>query len=191
MALIVNKSSNITNLGQFKSVSTPMFFGSGGVGTGTHIAGEILKLQTKQDLIHAPYKGEAPAITDLIGGNINFLITGLTNATKFPDKLNVIAVTGRQRNVAIPTVPTFLEQGILAYDDHVQYALIYTNKSADTQQIKAIQKALTRAVSNPSQHKSLVDVGLLPDSKRLLKFDEFVENKQAQARMVWSKINVE
>lgn len=191
MALIVNKDSGITSLRQFVNIdkTKPMFFGSGGVGTGTHLAGEILKLQTKQNLIHVPYKGEAPALTDLLGGRITFMITGLSNATKHPDRVNILAVTGTKRNSLIPAVPTFAEQGISAYDYPVQYSVIYANRGVNPQVLKRIQTVLTQELSDPANLKTWNDIGIIPNPGLLTNFNDFIDHNLARNRYLRTKIS--
>jgi tripartite-type tricarboxylate transporter receptor subunit TctC len=190
MAMIVNKDLGITSLKQFVNIdkNKPMFFGSGGVGTGTHIAGEVLKLHTKQNLVHVPYKGEAPALTDLLGGRITFIITGLSNATKHPDRVNILAVTGNKRNSLIPTVPTFDEQGITAYDYPVQYSVIYANRGANPQVLTRIQTALAQDLSNPTKLKTWNDIGIIPNPNLLTNFGTFIDENIARNRYLKTRI---
>jgi len=191
LALIVNKESGITSLKQFVNVdkTKPMFFGSGGVGTGTHIAGESLKLQTKQNLVHVPYKGEAPALVDLLGNRITFMITGLSNATKHPDRVNILAVTGNKRNSLTPEVPTFYEQGISVFNTYpVQYSVLYANRGADPSVIRRVQAAIQHEFNSPSDLKIWNDIGVVPDLQLLTKFDNFIDENLTRNRYLRAKI---
>jgi len=89
-------------------------YASGGVGTASHLAGELFKSMTKTDMVHIPYKGNAPAIADLLGGQTH--LTFATLPTIIPHvragKLRGIAVIGSTRSAAAPTLPTVAEAGV-------------------------------------------------------------------------------
>ena len=93
-------------------------FGSFGVGTTAHMAGEMFKVMTGANMVHVAYRGSAPAMTDLIGGQIP--LTFDTNVAAMPQmatgKVKAIAVTSRQRNQALPDVPTAIESGIKGFE---------------------------------------------------------------------------
>jgi tripartite-type tricarboxylate transporter receptor subunit TctC len=89
-------------------------YASGGVGTASHLAGELFKSMTKTDIVHIPYKGNAPAIADLLGGQTH--LTFATLPTIIPHvragKLRGIAVIGSTRSAAAPSLPTIAEAGV-------------------------------------------------------------------------------
>ncbi len=86
-------------------------YGSGGIGTSSHLAGELFKSMAKVDMVHVPYKGNVPSITDLIGGQIG--LSFATMPTVLPHvragKLRGVAVIGNERAVAVPELPTVAE----------------------------------------------------------------------------------
>ncbi|MBM3347072.1 MAG: tripartite tricarboxylate transporter substrate binding protein [Betaproteobacteria bacterium] len=89
-------------------------YASGGVGTASHLAGELFKSMTRTDMVHIPYKGNAPAIADLLGGQTH--LTFATLPTIIPHvragKLRGIAVIGSTRSAAAPSLPTVAEAGV-------------------------------------------------------------------------------
>jgi len=93
-------------------------YGSGGVGTTSHLAGELFKSAAKVDIIHVPYKGNVPAITDLIGGQVTMAFA--TMPTVVPHvkagKLRAIAVIGSSRAASLPDVPTVAESGLPGFE---------------------------------------------------------------------------
>lgn len=93
-------------------------YGSFGQGTSAHIFGETLNLHARLDLVHAPYKGAAPIVTDLLGGQISsaMLDTGTVIPLLQTGKVKVLAVSGTQRISALPHVPTFAEQGYRGFE---------------------------------------------------------------------------
>jgi tripartite-type tricarboxylate transporter receptor subunit TctC len=88
-------------------------FASSGIGASTHLNGELLNTAAGIDLVHVPYKGSAPAVTDLISGQVQVLIDAGTVLLPHikSGKLRALAVTGARRDAALPDVPTAIEQG--------------------------------------------------------------------------------
>lgn len=101
-------------------------YGSGGAGTSVHLAGELFKLSTKTDLIHVPYKGSAPAMTDLIGSQIQMMFDTSTSALSFVKggKVRAIATAADTRLKGLPNVPTFAEQGMKDFDVPAWYGFV-------------------------------------------------------------------
>jgi tripartite-type tricarboxylate transporter receptor subunit TctC len=93
-------------------------YGTAGIGTGHHLAGELLGKLANVELLHVPYRGDAASITALLGGELPFIIAPPTAvlANIKAGKLRAIAVTGPQRWTGLPDVPTVAEQGVPGYD---------------------------------------------------------------------------
>lgn len=93
-------------------------FGSPGTGTGGHLAGELFKLLSGADITHVPYKGNGPALTDLLGGQINLLFATILSAVPHvkSGKLATIAVSTGKRSSLLPDVPTIAESGVPGYE---------------------------------------------------------------------------
>ena len=113
--LVVNPSIMATNVPELialaRSEPGKLSYGSGGLGTTSHLAGELFKSMTKVDIVHVPYKGNVPAITDLLGGQTSMAFA--TMPTVLPHvragKLRPLAVLGATRSPALPDVPTVAE----------------------------------------------------------------------------------
>ena len=101
-------------------------FGSPGTGTPHHLAGELLKTMTGINLIHVPYKGAAPAISDLLGGQVNTAIVSLPAALPHvrAGKITALGITSATRSAVAPEVPTFAEAGLGGYDLENWYGLM-------------------------------------------------------------------
>ena len=103
-----------------------MSYGSGGVGTASHLATEMLKLMAKVDMVHVPYKGLGPALTDLVGGRLQVIVS--TMASALPQmkagKLRPLAVTTAKRSSFYPDVPTMDEAGVKGYEFSTWYGLL-------------------------------------------------------------------
>ena len=93
-------------------------YGSAGAGTTGHLGGELFKTMAKVDITHVPYKGNVPAITDLLGGQTSLVFATLPTVLAHvkADKLRAVAVLGSARSTALPDVPTVAESGLPGYD---------------------------------------------------------------------------
>jgi tripartite-type tricarboxylate transporter receptor subunit TctC len=93
-------------------------YASGGVGSPLHMAGALLAIQSKTKMLHVPYKGAAPAITDTMGGQTQMVIPALAAVTPFlsSGKLRALAVTSSHRSALLPDVPTVSEAGVPGYE---------------------------------------------------------------------------
>jgi tripartite-type tricarboxylate transporter receptor subunit TctC len=106
-------------------------YGSGGVGTASHLATEMLKLMTRTDMVHVPYKGLGPALTDLVGGRLQLIISTLASALPQikSGKLRPLAVTTAQRSAFYPEVPTMSEAGVNGYEFSTWYGLLAPSRT--------------------------------------------------------------
>ena len=103
-------------------------FASIGNGTSQHLAGEMLRTRAKVDIVHVPYKGSSPAMTDLLGGQVDMMFEGGVSSLPHvkSGKLRALATTGRQRTDAMPELPTMAESGVADFDITVWFALVTT-----------------------------------------------------------------
>ena len=146
-----------------------MAYGSFGNGTTSHFAGEMFKVVTGTDILHVPYKGSAPAMTDLIGGQVQ--LTFDTNVAALPmmqaGKVKAIAVTSVKRSPSMPNVPTVAEAGYPDYE-MVPWITIVAPRGlpAPVQQAlgKALADTLGDAAARGDLEKAGVDVGWQPGS---------------------------
>ena len=112
--IVVNPATSIRNVNDLIAAAKtkPLAFGSGGPGSPQHLAVEIFKSVAKVDLTHVPYKGSAPAIADLIGGQIAVMFDNTALQYVKAGKLRAIAMTGTRRMPLAPEVPTVRELGV-------------------------------------------------------------------------------
>ena len=113
--LVVNPTIPVKNVNELiayvKARPGQVSYGSGGMGTTSHLAGELFKSLAKVDMTHIPYKGNAPAITDLIGGQTQVMFATMPTVLPYvkTDKLKALAVIGSSRASSLPDVPTVAE----------------------------------------------------------------------------------
>ena len=144
-------------------------YGSFGNGTTSHLAGEMFKVVTGADILHVPYKGSAPAMTDLIGGQVQ--LTFDTNVAALPmvqsGKVKALAVTSARRSPSMPNVPTVAEAGYPDYE-MVPWITIVAPRGLPPAVQKALGKALADTLADASVRGDLdkagVDVGWEPGS---------------------------
>lgn len=121
-ALVVNPASPARTVAELVALAKKepgkLSFGSTGVGGANHLAGELFKLLTGTDILHVPYRGAAPAMTDLIGGHIPMMFDSLPTVLPYAQdgKLRVLAVTSRTRAPSLKDVPTLDEAGVKGFE---------------------------------------------------------------------------
>jgi tripartite-type tricarboxylate transporter receptor subunit TctC len=127
--VVVNPKSEIKSIPDLiaaaKAEPDKLSYGTYGTGTSAHLAGELFKHLAKVNLTTVPYKGAAPAITDLIGGQIQVMFTTVASADSLIEagRLRALAVTSAERSPAFPDLPTVSEAGVPGYDAEAWYGL--------------------------------------------------------------------
>ena len=125
--LVVPPSTPVTTLAEFvalvKANPGKHNFGSYGVGTSSHIQGSLLNLQAGTDLVHVPYKGAAPLLQDLRGGQLSAAFIDMATVSPHLASLKPLAVTGAARNRNLPNTPTFAELGFHSFEPEGWFGL--------------------------------------------------------------------
>lgn len=131
-------------------------FGSSGVGGTGHLTGEAFKAATGLDMVHVPYKGDSPAVTDAMGGQVDLAFVGTASATtqQASGRIKILAVAHPNRTRALPDVPTMAEAGYPGLEFSQWYALFAPAGTPDAvvEKLNAANKA---ALANPEVQKSL------------------------------------
>ncbi len=135
-------------------------YGSGGVGSSQHLAGAVFRQLAKVDVAHIPFKGTAPAMTDLMAGRVDFIIT--TGALPFirSGKVRPLAVASHQRLPALPDVPTFAEAGVKEFYTDSWYGLV-APANTPRPALEKLNAALNRALRDPELQKLFSEQGSL------------------------------
>jgi len=135
-------------------------YGSTGIGGGNHLAGELLALKTGTTLNHVPYKGSAPALTDLLGGHLTFMFdTIITSVPRIQaGELRAFAVSSRKRASSLPDVPTLEELGLAGFDIS-QWQGVLAPAGTPRPVIDKLNAAIVNALQLPDVREKLVNQG--------------------------------
>ena len=138
-------------------------YASGGNGSSTHLGGELLKLVAGIDIVHVPYKGTGPAMSDLVGGHVDVMFSGISSAKPFMDSgaLRAYAVTGETRNAAVPDVPTFAEVGLGGVTASTYWGVL-APKGTPPEIVEKLGAAFARALKDPATAARLAALGYSP-----------------------------
>jgi tripartite-type tricarboxylate transporter receptor subunit TctC len=163
MCLVVNRSlpvSNITELIAYARDHPGLAFGSSGANTVHHIAGEFLKLQAGIDMVHVPYRGGSPAMTDLLSGQIQILFATLTTALPFIDSgaVRVIGMVEAKRARSRPDIPT-IGEGLPGYAMPQSWVGFLGPPGMQPAMVARMNALLATAVRSPKARKTLEDNG--------------------------------
>jgi tripartite-type tricarboxylate transporter receptor subunit TctC len=136
-------------------------YASAGTGSGTHLAAELLGLDLKLDLLHIPYKGTGPALTDLIGGQVQMMLSTFASALPHvkTGRLRALAVTSRKRSPAAPDVPTVEDSGVAGYEYSTWYGLFAPGKLPKPL-LASLFAATTTVVQSPDIGRKLQEQGV-------------------------------
>ena len=167
--LVVNPSNPAKDAAEFvanaKKSSQPIAIASSGIGSIPHLAMEQLADATKANLLHVPYKGAAPAITDLLGGQVSAFfgdVPGLLPHVQ-SGKLRAIGIAATKRHPLLPEVRTLAEQGLPGVDTNNWYALFAPAKTTPAV-INALNEAVRRTLATPAISEKLRASGAVPSA---------------------------
>jgi tripartite-type tricarboxylate transporter receptor subunit TctC len=187
--MVVSPTVKATNakdvVALLKATPDKISYASAGNGTAPHFAAEMFKLATGTSMLHVPYKGSAPAITDTIGGQTQVMFPSLFTAMPYVKggKLKAVGVAGEKRSALMPDVPTLKEQGIDGVDVSQWYA-IFAPAKTPRPVIDRLNKALNEVLADKGVIRRLESHGaevsiMTPDQLR-----SYVQQEQVK----WKKV---
>lgn len=187
--LIAHPSQPAKSLSEFikLALSQPgkLTYGSAGVGSGTHLAMEMLLMSRKMDLVHVPFKGTGPAITALLGNQISVFFS--TYASALPHvkagRLQAYAVTSAKRTTTLPDVATVAEQGVPGYEYSTWYGLL-TQSKVSRPIVDKLAKAAVAALNTDEVRKRYVSQGMDVVPSGPAAFDKMIKDETAK----WTKV---
>jgi tripartite-type tricarboxylate transporter receptor subunit TctC len=164
----------------------PVAYSSPGNGTPQHLAGEALAKMTQTPLVHVPYKGTGPAISDLVGGQVQISFGTMASVMPFVQsgKLRAIAIAGQKKSAAMPALPTFGDAGLAGYEAALWYCLLAPAQTPPAVVAK-LNAALVQALKSPQLAEQLGKQGFEPATSSPAELKDIVAKDLARwARFV-------
>ncbi|MCW5658202.1 MAG: tripartite tricarboxylate transporter substrate binding protein [Burkholderiaceae bacterium] len=161
-------------------------FASTGVGSTLHLAGELLQLETGTQMMHVPYKGSAPALTGLMGGETQFFIDSIATSSPLVKggKLVALAVTSRERLALLPDVPTVAESGVPRFEASTWFGIVVPKGTPDAA-VTRLNAAIASAMRDKGFRDSFEAVGLIiPEPMSVADFRALITDDSAK----WAQI---
>jgi len=189
LVITVNASSQIKTLAglaaQAKAQPETIAYGSAGNGSPGHLTGALFETAAQVKLRHIPYKGSAPAVTDLISGQIPLMFDPIQSVLPHlqSGKLRALAVTGKMRSPLIPDVPTVAEQGYPQFESTAWWAVFGPAKLPE-KVTHVLKTNIETIVASPAYKERLGNLGVLPNDD----FKESLANFQVKEITKWSKV---
>lgn len=183
--LVVNPQSSIKTVADVKAEDKAndhtLYFASSGPGSAQHLAGELFNVMAGTELIHVPYKGGGPAMTDVMGNQVPMMFASLGSSWTHiaSGKLRAVAVGGTERAKMLPDVPTIAEEGLAGYASY-EWNAIFAPAGTPKEIIDQLSAAFSQALQNPGVKKRLEDlgsdiIGSTPDELTTYVQDEIVK----------------
>ncbi|WP_423197307.1 MULTISPECIES: tripartite tricarboxylate transporter substrate binding protein [unclassified Cupriavidus] len=153
-------------------------FASAGAGSGSHLAGELLNAKAGIDLLHVPYKGGAPALTDVMGNQVSSYFGNVASTLNYANsgKLRALAVTSLKRNPGLPDTPTLAEKGLKDFEV-LEWNGIFVPRGTPDEVVQRLAKEVQAAVANPKVSARLRELGLEPVGNSPQQFGQFVQKE--------------
>lgn len=188
LLLVVHPSVPAKTLGELLALArakpASLSYASGGTGASQHLAGELLKTMAKVDILHVPYKGIAPGVVDLLGGQVSMTFD---MASVMPHvnagRLRALAVASATRSSTLPDIPTFSEAGVPGYDASAWYGL-FAPAGTPKEIVASLQREVAAALKEPQTREKLLSLGAEPVGSTPEEFTKFIRNEYDK----WGKV---
>jgi len=189
-ALVVHAALPVQDVSQLISLAKargtkPLTYASSGNGTTLHLGGELFKLMAGIDLVHVAYKGNAPALNDLIGGQVDMIFSALPPLLPQAKagKVRILGIAATERHRLAPDVPTIAEQGLPGYVMGTWYGVFATGGTpADV--LERLGREIARAVADPKVREAIGAQGADPVSSTPAEFRDYFNAEYAR----WGKL---
>ena len=160
-------------------------FGSSGNGSSIHLSGELFKSLAKVDMVHVPYKGSAPAVTDLLGNQIDIMFDNMPSAIQHvrSGKLAPLAVTTAKRSPELPNVPTIAEAGVPGYEATSWFGM-FAPAGTPAPVLAKLNAAIVKLLAQPDVKKKINEQGAEVYSETPEQFAAFIQAESVK----WGKV---
>jgi tripartite-type tricarboxylate transporter receptor subunit TctC len=189
IVLMVHPSLPVKNVQELialaKAKPGMLNFGSSGIGSTNHLAGELLKSMTGIDIVHVPYKGAAPAMNDLIAGHIPMMFDNMPGVLPQVKggAVRAIAVAGANRASALPDVPTVAESGVPGFEAFSWFGMVAPAK-VPIPTLEKLEGDVAAILATPDMKTRLADLGAEPGTVSGAAFGKFLADDTAK----WAKV---
>jgi len=162
-----------------------LHYGSGGSGTTLHLSGALFAMAAGVQLTHVPYKGTAPAITDVAGGQVEMIFAAIPSVLPLVNagKLRLLAVTTRTRSPAVPNTPTVAEAGLPDYEVTPWFG-VFTTGGISKPVVRRLNEEIRKAVASPEVRESFAKQGLEASTNSPEEFEAMLRTEIAK----WSRV---
>jgi len=160
-------------------------FASGGSGTVQRLASELFRQKLSLDVVHVPYKSGGPAITDVMGGQVDFMFSTVAASSPLVDsgKLRALAISSPKRLPRLPNVPTVAETVIPGYEVY-EWNGVFLPAGAPTEVVTKLQKAVAESLQDKEVKKRFEDVGAQPIGSTPARFVDYLKKEDAK----WAEV---
>jgi tripartite-type tricarboxylate transporter receptor subunit TctC len=185
IVLVSNPDQPFKTLPEFfqyaKSNPGKLSYSSPGNGTPQHLAGEAFAQMAKTKIVHIPYKGTGPAISDVVGGQVQISFGTMASVMPFIQggKLRAIGIAGQKKSAAMPNLPTFGEAGLAGYEAALWYCLLAPAQTPPPI-VEKLNAALVQALKSPQIEEQLVKQGFEPTSSSPAQLKEIIAKDLAR-----------
>lgn len=193
-ALVVPSTSPYKTIQDFLKAkpAKPLQYASNGAGTTSHLASALIGVRMKQEYAHIPYKGSSPAMVDLMGGQVDFLIDNTNTAlTNMPTgKLRILATTGAQRGAVTKDVPTLREAGVPDYEV-VGWWVFLAPPNTPPAIVNRLNQEIIKATQDPEIRKRMADMGNEPFTKTPVETKAFIASEMKKFKVIADAIRLQ
>lgn len=194
--IVVNNDVPVKSFAEFvqylKANPGRLSFGSGGNGNITHLGIEVLLQMLGASAVHIPYKGTAPAMADLLGGNVQFMLDALSSSYPFikDGKVRAIAVGGARRSALLPDVPTVAESGLEGYAMSTWQCVLLPAGAPDAI-VQRLNAAVNRAAADPELQKQFGSIGVQMHQSTPAQFGAYMREEVARWTQVARSVGIQ
>jgi tripartite-type tricarboxylate transporter receptor subunit TctC len=182
LILVVNPSFPVKSVKELialaRSRPGEINYASGGVGTTPHLSGELLATMAKLKIVHVPYKGEAPGLTDVIGGHVPFMFSNVSASLNFVQsgKLRALASTGLQSSPAVPNLPTMAASGLPGFEVIGIFGVL-APAGTPREIVTRLNSDILKVLGRPDVKQHFATQALEPGKLTAPEFTEFMKNE--------------
>lgn len=195
IVLVVNASVPVNTVSELiayaKQHPGKLSFGSSGTGGGTHLAGELFNAMAGTRIQHVPYRGSAPAMQDLLGGQVQVMFADGPSAVPHLSggKVRALGVGNPTRSSMLPNVPTIAESGLPGYEAY-SWSGVMAPKGTPPDIVKRMNADMVKVLSDPDTAKGMIAAGAEPKPGTPEQFGEFVRNEIVKWRDLIKTANI-